>query len=52
MEYKCEILEKAPQPILSIRRRTSVQDLPQALGEVYGKIGAYLGELGAKAPKN
>lgn len=47
MEYKCEILNKAPQAILSIRRRTSVQNLPQVLGESYGKIAAYLGELGA-----
>ena len=46
MEYKCEILEKTQQPILSIRSRTSVQDLPKVIGAVYGRLGAYLSEIG------
>ncbi|MEL7561513.1 GyrI-like domain-containing protein [Dehalogenimonas sp. 4OHTPN] len=29
---------------LVIRKRTRVQDLPQLIGECYGKIAAYLGE--------
>jgi effector-binding domain-containing protein len=45
MSYNCEVKEQQPQPVLSIRRRTPVQQLPQVLGEVYGKIGHYLGEL-------
>jgi effector-binding domain-containing protein len=46
MEYKCEVLEKTPQPTVSIRTRTSVQDLPQVMGTTYARLGAYLGELG------
>ncbi|KAA3657756.1 MAG: AraC family transcriptional regulator [Chloroflexi bacterium] len=44
MSYNCEVKEQPAQPVLSIRTRTPVQQLPQVLGEVYGKIGQYLGE--------
>lgn len=46
MSYKCEVKEQAAQPALSIRTRTSVQDIPQVLGKAYGAIAQYLGELG------
>ena len=46
MSYKCEVKEQAAQPVLSIRTRTSVQDIPQVLGKAYGAIAQYLGELG------
>jgi len=46
MSYKCEVKEQAAQPTLSIRTRTSVQDIPQVLGKAYGAIAQYLGELG------
>lgn len=46
MSYKCEVEEQPTQPTLSIRTRTSVQDLAQALGKAYGAIAQYLGELG------
>jgi effector-binding domain-containing protein len=46
MEYKCEILEKTPQPILAIRSRTSVHELPKLMGDIYDRIGAYLSKLG------
>ena len=46
MSYKCEVKEQTAQPTLAIRRRVSVQDLPQALGGAYGAIAQYLGELG------
>ncbi len=46
MSYKCELKEQAAQPTLSIRTRTPVQNLPQALGQAYGAIAQYLGELG------
>lgn len=46
MTFPCEIKEKDPQPTLSIRARTPIQGLPQLLGESYGKIAAYLAELG------
>ncbi len=29
MSYKCEVREQSFQPALSIRTRTSVEDLPQ-----------------------
>ena len=46
MSYECEVKEQAAQPSLSIRTRTSVQDIPQVLGKAYGAIAQYLGELG------
>ncbi len=46
MSYNCEIVKKAEQPVLSIRTRTSVQELPNVLGKSYGAIAQYLGELG------
>lgn len=36
-----EILEKTEQPIIFIRARTSVQELPKHIGENYSKLGAY-----------
>ena len=48
MDFQCEIKDQAAQPSLSIRARTSVDGLPQLLGESYGKIAGYLAELGAQ----
>ena len=42
MSYTCEIREQAAQPVLSIRTRTPVQELPQAFGRAYGEIALYL----------
>ncbi len=41
-----EILEKPEQPIIFIRSKTSVQDLPKYIGENYAKLGAYLEKKG------
>jgi effector-binding domain-containing protein len=46
MSYQCQVKEQPSQPTLAIRTRTSVQHLGQALGEAYGAIAQYLGELG------
>jgi len=46
MSYKCEVKEQPAQVTLAIRTRASVQELPQAIGEAYGAIAQYLGELG------
>ena len=46
MDFQCEIKEQAAQPSLSVRTRTSIDGLPQLLGESYGKIAGYLAELG------
>ena len=43
--FHCELIERPAQPVLSIRARTSVQNLPILFGKVYGIIGQYLGEL-------
>ena len=45
MTYKCEVKEQAVQPALSIRTRSSLQDLPQKIGEAIGAIAHYLAEL-------
>ena len=41
-----EISYKNEQPTLSIRTRTRVEGLPMLIGESYGKMAAYLKELG------
>jgi effector-binding domain-containing protein len=46
MSYHCEVKEQPAQTTLSIRTRTAVQNLPRVLGEGYGQIAQYLGELG------
>jgi effector-binding domain-containing protein len=46
MSYHCEAVEKEAQPTLSIRTRTPVEGLPSVLGQGYGAIMQYLGELG------
>ena len=46
MTYKCELIERSAQPTLSVRTRTTVQDLPQTFGAAYSKIMQYMGELG------
>ena len=45
MSYQCEVKEQPPQPTLTIRTRTSVQNLPQLIGKSYGAIIQYLGQL-------
>lgn len=41
-----EILQKNEQFTLSIRTKTQVETLPMLIGECYGKMSAYLEELG------
>jgi len=45
MDYECEIKEQISQSALTIRTRTPVEKLPQVLGEGYGTIAQYFGEL-------
>jgi len=46
MTYQCELKKQPAQPTLVIRTRTAVEGLPQLMGETYGAIAQYLGELG------
>ncbi|HWR62238.1 MAG TPA: GyrI-like domain-containing protein [Clostridia bacterium] len=53
MNYNIELKEKNAQPVLAIRKITSVGELPREIGLAYGAIMQYLGELGeqpAEAP--
>lgn len=45
-EYQCKVEERPIQYGLVMRRTTSVENLPQTLGETYGAIAQYLAELG------
>ena len=45
MTYTCEVIERSAQPVLSMRIRTPVHELPEQLGRVYGAIAQYLAEL-------
>ncbi len=46
MDYPCNLEQKETLPVLSIRARTAVQNLPALIGQSYGAIAQYLGELG------
>ncbi|MDD4170480.1 MAG: GyrI-like domain-containing protein [Desulfotomaculaceae bacterium] len=46
MKYQFELNEQEAQPALTIRSRTAVENLPKLIGEAYGKIMRYMGELG------
>ena len=46
MSLECQINERAAQPILSVRSRTSLANIQQTLGYAYGAVAQYLGELG------
>jgi len=46
MAFTCEIKEMPVQQAMMIRTRTSVQNLPQTLGQCFGAVAQYLGELG------
>lgn len=48
MNYKFELTEQPAQPVLSIRTRTAVGNLPQELGKAYQAIFQYLSEVGEK----
>lgn len=48
MSINCELKEMPVQPVLSIRTNTSLENLPQTIGESYGKVMAYLGQNGLK----
>ncbi len=45
MYTQCEIVEFPDRPILSVKTHVAVQELPKILGDVYGRIMKYLGEI-------
>ena len=47
MPTQCEIIERPAQPTLAVRTRTPVAELPSIMGQVYGSIMQYLGDVGA-----
>lgn len=46
MFTKCEIRKQPAQPIMSIRMRTAVQELPNVLGKAFGDVAMAIGEQG------
>jgi effector-binding domain-containing protein len=45
MSCSCELKEQHVQPVLSIRAQTSMQQLPQVIGQAYDEIARYLVEI-------
>ncbi len=48
VSYVCEIEDRPERPIVSVRTRAAVQDLPQLFGQIYGALMQYMSELGAQ----
>ena len=46
MFYDLKLEEQKQQPVLSVRTRTTIEELPNIIGKYYGAIMAYMGELG------
>jgi effector-binding domain-containing protein len=44
MFTKCEIKKQPAQPVMSIRMRTAVQELPNVLGKAFGDVAMAIGE--------
>jgi effector-binding domain-containing protein len=47
MPFECKTQTMPAQPVLSVRTQTTIQNLPQVLGETYRQIFEYMQELGA-----
>ena len=47
MNAQCQIETRPTQPIVSVRTRTPVSAMAAVIGPLYGRIMAYVGELGA-----
>ena len=45
MSLTCELEDLAAQPVIALRARTSIQELPQFFGKAYGMVYQYLGKL-------
>ncbi len=46
--YQCQLMEEPAQPALTIRTQVAVENMPQIIGQAYGAIIQYAGELGAQ----
>jgi effector-binding domain-containing protein len=46
LTYQCQLFDRQAQPTLVIRTRTSVQMMPQVLGQAWGAIVQYAGRIG------
>ncbi|MDD4238236.1 MAG: GyrI-like domain-containing protein [Desulfotomaculaceae bacterium] len=46
MKFQIELSEQEAQPVLSIRTRAAMENLPQVIGQAYGEIMQYMAELG------
>jgi effector-binding domain-containing protein len=47
MSYDCQAVLQPAQPVLTIRTRSDVKDLPSVLGQAYIKLAAHLGQFDA-----
>lgn len=50
MDYKIELKEETAQPVLAVRFRSSVEELPCQLGKIYGNIINYIQKSGGTTP--
>jgi effector-binding domain-containing protein len=50
MDYKIEVKEETTQPVLAVRFRSSVEELPAQLGRIYGSIINYIQGSGGTTP--
>lgn len=46
MSYQCKLIDQSAQPVASIRTQAAMENLPKILGQSYGAIAQYLGQIG------
>ena len=49
MSYLLQIVETEEQPVLSVKTTTSVSNMPNVVGRIYG-LNSYCNLLGAQCP--
>ncbi len=50
MDYRIEMKEEAAQPVLAVRFRSSVEELPDQLCRIYGDVASYIQKAGGTTP--
>lgn len=48
MSYLLQIVETEEQPVLSVRTTTSIRDMPDVVGRVYGSIANHVAQKGER----
>lgn len=46
MLYQCQLIDRSAQPVASVRTHAPMENISQVLGQAYGAVAQYLGQIG------